>query len=157
MSSLRIGACALQIGHHVAWIPMKIGLPDFCAAANAAASKGCGSAANAGVTLAAAAAAAANRTIRRDSMLNPPGFDEQHSRRWTVYPAWLRTCRSNPVRAVPAGIPTVRCEMLLGEFRRPVLERRRGSIVPAVEKAEHGDHPDDLDDLVVAPVLAQLH
>jgi hypothetical protein len=36
MSSLRIGFCALQVGHQVAWIATKIGLPAFCAAAKSA-------------------------------------------------------------------------------------------------------------------------
>jgi hypothetical protein len=29
MNSLRIGFCALQVGHQVAWIATKIGLPVF--------------------------------------------------------------------------------------------------------------------------------
>src|SRR5262249_48926650 len=35
ISSLKIGSCALQVGHHEAWTPTKIGLPAFCASANA--------------------------------------------------------------------------------------------------------------------------
>src|SRR5579859_4425854 len=68
MSSLRIGFCALQIGHQVAWIATKIGLPAFCAAANAASSKGCGPVARAGEITATPAPAAAIRTERRVSM-----------------------------------------------------------------------------------------
>src|SRR2546430_15225831 len=37
-----------------------------------------------------------------------------------------------------------------------VLERRRHGVVPAVEKTEQRYDPDDLDDLLFAPVLAQL-
>ncbi|MGH6713046.1 MAG: hypothetical protein ACREEK_29340 [Bradyrhizobium sp.] len=38
LNSLRMGACALQVGHHEAWIEIRIGLPAFCASANALAS-----------------------------------------------------------------------------------------------------------------------
>src|SRR5258707_11458559 len=70
ISSARIGVCALQIGHHEAWMATKIGLPAFCASAKAASLKGCGPAADAGATAAALAATAAKRTERRDSMRN---------------------------------------------------------------------------------------
>src|SRR5712692_9600287 len=56
-----------------------------------------------------------------------------------------------------AGIPTVSREMLLTEFERLVLERRREGVIPTIEKAEHRNDADDLDHLLVAPVLAQLH
>src|SRR5262245_29286784 len=40
ISSPKIGSCALQDGHHVAWTPTKIGLPAFWASAKAFGSKG---------------------------------------------------------------------------------------------------------------------
>src|SRR5262249_10996432 len=40
VSSFKIGACALQVGHHEAWIATSIGFPAFCASAKACALKG---------------------------------------------------------------------------------------------------------------------
>src|SRR5260370_33811594 len=73
MSSLRIGCCALQVGHQVAWIATKIGLPAFCAAAKSSRVNGLVSVVNAGVTKTELAAAATS-AARRDSMSEfPPG------------------------------------------------------------------------------------
>src|SRR3990167_1374881 len=57
---------------------------------------------------------------------------------------------------MPASLPAVGSEVLLAQRERLVLERRRKSVVPTVEEPELRDHRDDLDDLPVAPVLAQL-
>src|SRR5262249_44666164 len=67
-SSFKIGACALQVGHHEAWIAIRIGFPAFCASTKACALNGCGLAANAGDAAAAAATTVAIRMERRDSM-----------------------------------------------------------------------------------------
>src|SRR5690242_15428843 len=69
MSSLRIGFCALQVGHHDAWTAIRIGLPAFCAAAKDFASKVLASMATAGAEKLALAATAARMTERRDSMI----------------------------------------------------------------------------------------
>src|SRR6185437_3249488 len=69
MSSLRIGFCALQVGHHDAWTAIRIGLPAFCAAAKDFASKVLASMATAGAEKLALAATAARMTERRDSMM----------------------------------------------------------------------------------------
>src|SRR6266851_8884926 len=54
-----------------------------------------------------------------------------------------------------SGAPAARRKELLADRHRLCLERRTHGVVPAVEKAEGGDHGDDFDDLVLAPVLAQ--
>src|SRR5881227_1668834 len=54
------------------------------------------------------------------------------------------------------GAPAVRREMLLAEFQRLVFERGRECVVPAIEESEHRDHADDLDHLLVAPVLVEF-
>src|SRR2546425_3344202 len=54
-----------------------------------------------------------------------------------------------------SGAPAVRRKELLADRHRLCLERRAHGVVPAVEKAEGGDHANDFDDLVLAPVLAQ--
>ena len=43
------------------------------------------------------------------------------------------------------------------ELERIVLQRRGKCVIPAIEEAEHRDHPHDLDHLVIAPMLAKLH
>jgi hypothetical protein len=68
MSSLRIGFCALQVGHQEAWIATKIGVPAFCAAAKAPGSYALVSAANAGAFRIPLAEIAAKTTDRRESM-----------------------------------------------------------------------------------------
>ena len=55
-----------------------------------------------------------------------------------------------------AGRPAALGEKLLAVGHRLVLQRRAHGVVPPVEEAEHGDGGDDLDDLLLAPVLAQL-
>src|SRR6266516_6483508 len=52
--------------------------------------------------------------------------------------------------------PAASLEVAFPHGDRFVLERRRHRIVPAVEKTEQGYDPNDLDDLLFAPVLAQL-
>src|SRR3989442_5878586 len=55
-----------------------------------------------------------------------------------------------------SGAPAARRKEPLADRHRLCLERRAHGVVPAVQKAEGGDHADDLDDLTFAPVLAQL-
>lgn len=50
-----------------------------------------------------------------------------------------------------SSIPALRNEMLLAEFQRLVFERRRERVIPTIEKAEHRDYANDLDNLIVAP------
>src|SRR5262249_664017 len=68
VSSFKIGVCALQVGHHEAWMAIKIGFPAFWASANVCALNGCGLAANAGDIAAVAATIVTIRMERRDSM-----------------------------------------------------------------------------------------
>ena len=55
-----------------------------------------------------------------------------------------------------AGLPAVGREVLLAQRERLILEWRRKSVVQAVEEPELRDYCDNLDDLSVASVLAQL-
>src|SRR5919201_897955 len=57
---------------------------------------------------------------------------------------------------VLARAPTVPRQILVADRDRFVLERGGERVVPPVEKTEQRDHADDLDDLLLAPVLAQL-
>src|SRR5260370_12513499 len=63
-----MGACALQVGHHEAWIATRIGLPAFCASAKALVSKAGPLSARAGETTMAEAIREAFRIERRDNM-----------------------------------------------------------------------------------------
>src|SRR5256712_13127703 len=55
-----------------------------------------------------------------------------------------------------SGAPAARRKEPLADCHRLCFERRAHGVVPAVQKAEGGDHADDLDDLTFVPVLAQL-
>src|SRR5439155_6291349 len=55
-----------------------------------------------------------------------------------------------------SGAPAAWRKEPLADRHRLCLERRAHGVVPAVQKAEGGDHADDLDDLTFAPVLAQF-
>src|ERR1700693_5593831 len=98
-----MGVCALQIRHHEAWTATKFGLPAFCASANAAASKGCVTVANAGMA-AAVAAAAAKRTERRDSMGLPPEFDGRNVIQQNGAPAYSQGRRRHQVSLISTFI-----------------------------------------------------
>src|SRR5215831_6668460 len=55
-----------------------------------------------------------------------------------------------------AGRPSASGEIFFTGGKRRVFERRSHYIVPAIEETEHRDYADDLDDLLVGPVLAHL-
>src|SRR5262249_57226395 len=60
-----------------------------------------------------------------------------------------------PVHAVVlAGPPAAAGKIFLAYLDWLLLERRRHGVVPAVEEAEHRNHADDLDHLLIRPMLA---
>src|SRR5215470_16540134 len=67
-------------------------------------------------------------------------------------------CVSTPLTspAVLAGRPSSRGEIFFADRKGLVLKRRAHRIVPAIEEAERGDDANDLHDLLLGPVLAQL-
>src|SRR6516225_8161726 len=107
MSSLRIGFCALQVGHQLAWIATKIGLPAFCAAAKFSRVNGLVSVANAGVTKTELAATAARSAARRDSMSEfSPGLCH------LVLPHTAATGRHNSPRLHQISVIAAKCRQL---------------------------------------------
>ena len=68
----------------------------------------------------------------------------------------LSISRRSQLSGVLADAPAVRRDVLLGDGRRFVFERRRHRVVEAVHESEKGDERGDLDDRTFGPVALHL-
>ena len=55
-----------------------------------------------------------------------------------------------------AGRPTATCEVFVTGNHRLVFKGSAHRVVPPIEETEHGNGRNDFDDLLLAPVLAQI-